>query len=83
MFASNSNAATAYVAKSRLRQDDFRAFLYKTTDYGATWTSINGNLPNRSINVVVEDYRNSDLLFIGNDAGVYVTSDARKPLVWR
>ncbi|HWP55912.1 MAG TPA: hypothetical protein VN476_17410, partial [Pyrinomonadaceae bacterium] len=76
VFASNSNAATAYVAKSRLRQDDFRAFLYKTTDYGATWTSINGNLPNRSINVVCEDYRNSDLLFIGNDAGVYVTIDS-------
>jgi len=75
VFASSSNAATAYVAKSRLRQDDFRPFLYKTTDYGATWTSISGNLPNRSINVVFEDYRNSDLLFVGNDAGVYVASD--------
>jgi photosystem II stability/assembly factor-like uncharacterized protein len=75
VFASNSHAGTAYVAKSRLRQDDFRAFLYKTTDYGATWNSINGNLPNRSINVVFEDYRNSNLLFIGNDAGVYVTID--------
>ena len=75
VFASNANAATAYVAKSELRQDDFRAFLYKTTDNGQTWTSISGNLPNRTINVIVEDYRNPDLLFIGNDVGVYVTVD--------
>src|SRR5215510_7871546 len=73
VFASNSNAATAYVAKSRLRQDDFHAFLYKTTDYGATWTSISSNLPNRSINVVFEDYENPNLLFAGSDAGVYVS----------
>jgi hypothetical protein len=75
VFASNINAGTAYVTKSRLRQDDFRLFVFKTTDYGATWTSIIGNLPNRSVNVIFEDYKNSDLLFVGNDAGVYVTND--------
>jgi hypothetical protein len=56
-----------------MRQDDFRPFVFKTTDYGATWTSITGNLPNRSVNVIFEDYKNSDMLFVGNDAGVYVT----------
>lgn len=71
--ASPSNAGTAYVAKSRLRQDDFRPFLYKTTDFGATWTSITGNLPERSINVIFEDYTNSNLLFVGNNEGVYVS----------
>jgi hypothetical protein len=75
VFASSSNAAAAYVAKSRHRQDDFRPFLYKTTDYGATWISIASNLPNRPVNVVFEDYKNPDLLFVGNDAGVYVTID--------
>jgi photosystem II stability/assembly factor-like uncharacterized protein len=75
VFASNSNAATAYVAKSRMRQDDFRPFLYKTTDYGATWTSIAGDLPKRSINVVFEDYENQNLLFAGSDAGVFATMD--------
>jgi len=75
VFASNSNAGTAYVAKSKLREDDFRPFLYKTTDYGATWTSIAGNLPNRSINAIFEDYKNPNLLFVGNDAGVYTTID--------
>ncbi|HKE59142.1 MAG TPA: hypothetical protein VKB46_20680 [Pyrinomonadaceae bacterium] len=75
VFASNANPGTAYVAKSRHRQDDFRPFLYRTTDYGATWTSIAGNLPDRTINVVFEDYRDPKLLFVGNDAGVFVTID--------
>jgi photosystem II stability/assembly factor-like uncharacterized protein len=75
VFASSSNAATAYISKSRLRQDDFRPFVYKTTDYGATWTSISGNLPERSVNVIFEDYQNPELLFVGNDLGVYATID--------
>jgi photosystem II stability/assembly factor-like uncharacterized protein len=78
VFASNFDAGTAYVAKSRHRQDDFRPFLYKTTDYGATWTAIAGDLPMRTINVVVEDYKGRDLLFVGNDIGVYVSIDGGK-----
>ncbi|MGH9802242.1 MAG: VPS10 domain-containing protein, partial [Blastocatellia bacterium] len=75
VFASHYQAGTAYVAKSRHRQDDFRAFLFKTTDYGATWTAINNNLPQRPINVLWEDNVNPDLLFVGNDMGVYVSLD--------
>jgi photosystem II stability/assembly factor-like uncharacterized protein len=75
VFASNSNGATAYITKSKMRQDDFRPFVYKTTDYGATWTSITGNLPNRSVNVIFEDYKNSNLLFVGTDAGVFISLD--------
>ena len=48
---------------------------YRTNDYGATWTSIAGNLPNQPINVIYEDPRNPDLLFVGNDTGVFVTID--------
>jgi len=68
----------AYVAKSRHRQDDFRPFLYKTSDFGATWTSIAAGLPERAINVVFEDRQNPDLLFVGNDMGVYVSLDGGK-----
>ncbi|HQR35779.1 MAG TPA: hypothetical protein PLK30_23780 [Blastocatellia bacterium] len=76
VFASQHQAGTAYVAKSRHRQDDFRAFLFKTTDFGATWTRITDGLPTRTINVVFEDQKNSDLLFVGNDAGVFVSLNA-------
>jgi len=75
VFASHHKAGVAYVAKSRLRQDDFRPFLCKTTDFGATWTPIVDGLPRSSINVVFEDQQNPELLFVGNDMGVYVSLD--------
>lgn len=78
VFASHHQAGTAYVAKSRHRQDDFRPFLFKTTDFGATWTQITTGLPLRTINVVFEDQKNPDLLFVGNDAGVYVSLNGGK-----
>ena len=75
---SNSEPGTAYVSYTGLRNDDFRPFLYKTTDYGQTWASIAGNLPNESINVVREDVKNPNLLFVGTDSGVYVSFDGGK-----
>ncbi len=53
--------------------------LYKTTDYGQTWTSIAGNLPNEPVNVVREDPKNPDLLFAGTDCAVYVSLTAASP----
>ncbi len=75
VFGSHSKPGTAYVAKSRLHQDDFRAFLFKTTDYGATWTAIANNLPASPVNAVYEDPKNPNLLFAGNCIGAYVTVD--------
>jgi hypothetical protein len=71
--ASSHAAGRAYVSKSGYRFDDFRPYLYKTEDFGATWTSMTGNLPNEPINVVFEDAKNPDLLFVGNDTGVFVS----------
>ena len=45
VLASAHQPGTAYVTYTGLRNDDFRPFLYRTTDYGETWTSIAGNLP--------------------------------------
>jgi len=76
--ASNADPGTAYVSYTGLRNDDFRPFLYKTTDYGQTWVSIDGNLPNESINVIREDVKNPNLLFVGTDGAVYVSVDGGK-----
>jgi len=73
--ASAHAAGRAYVSKSGYKWDDFKAYLYKTEDYGATWTSIVSNLPQKPINVVLEDPRNPDLLFVGNDTGIFVSLD--------
>ena len=71
--ASSHVAGRAYVSKSGYRFDDFRPYLYRTDDFGATWTSIANNLPNQPINVVFEDRKNPNLLFVGNDTGVFVS----------
>jgi photosystem II stability/assembly factor-like uncharacterized protein len=73
--ASPTAPGTAYVAKSRHRQDDFRPFAFKTTDFGATWIAITNQLPVRPVNVIVEDHTNANLLFLGNDLGVYASLD--------
>ena len=75
VFASNHAEATAYVTKTGYRRDDFLPFIFKTTDFGATWTAIANNLPGFPINVMVEDRKNPDLLFVGTDGGVFVSID--------
>ncbi|MBP6717167.1 MAG: hypothetical protein KA205_09915, partial [Acidobacteria bacterium] len=76
VFASPHSAGTAFMSKTGFRNDDFKAYLYRTTDYGATWTSIAGDLPSYAINVVVQDKKNANLLYVGNDRGVWVSIDA-------
>ncbi|HPW18520.1 MAG TPA: hypothetical protein PLP83_09110 [Candidatus Aminicenantes bacterium] len=73
--ASPSDPAVAYLSFTGFRNDDFRAFLYRTADYGATWTSLAAGLPEEPVNVVREDPKNPDLLFVGTDFGVYVSID--------
>src|SRR5262249_4119750 len=65
-----------YVSKTGRRQDIFKPYLFRTTDYGATWTNITGNLPEWPVNVIVEDTQKPSLLFAGTDIGVYVSNNA-------
>jgi photosystem II stability/assembly factor-like uncharacterized protein len=76
VFASPHAPGTAFVAKNGFRNDDFRPMLYRTTDFGKSWTAIAANLVSSPINVVVQDRRNANLLVIGNDLGVWVSIDA-------
>ena len=73
VVASNAAAGTAYVTVTGYRNDDFKPFIWKTTDFGETWTSIAGNLPQEAINVVRESPRNGNVLFVGTDLGAYAS----------
>jgi len=73
--ASSHAPSRAFVSKSGYRFDDFKPYLYMTDDFGATWKSIAGNLPNEPINVIWEDTKNPNLLFVGNDGGAFVSID--------
>lgn len=78
VFPSHFKEGTAYITKSGYWQDDFRAAVYKTEDFGATWVSLSSNLPASPVNVIFEDRKNPQLLFLGNDAGLYVSIDGGK-----
>jgi hypothetical protein len=75
VFASHHREGTAYITKTGFRNDDFRPFVYKTEDYGATWKSLAGGLPEFAVNVIFEDRKNPGLLFLGSDGGVFVSMD--------
>lgn len=75
IVASQHDPGTAYVSYTGYRRDDFRPFLYKTTDYGETWSSIASNLPDEPINVIREDQKNPNLLFVGTEFCVYISID--------
>jgi photosystem II stability/assembly factor-like uncharacterized protein len=69
-------AGTAYVAIDRHLLDDYRPYIFKTVDYGKTWTKITAGLPDNSYaHAVREDPKRKGLLFAGLDNGVYVSFD--------
>jgi hypothetical protein len=73
--ASHHDPGTAYVSQTGMRRDDFGAYVYKTTDFGESWTDISANLPEEPINVIQEHHQNPNLLFLGTDFAVYVSVD--------
>ena len=71
---SHYEAGTAYLSVDGHRFDDLKPYLYVTRDFGATWTSITNNLPAwGNVNVIREDPRNKDLLYVGTEFGLYVS----------
>ncbi len=73
--ASHFDRATAYVVFDGHRADDYQTYVYKTSDYGETWTSIKGNLPFGWVHVIREDLKNKNLLYVGTEFGVYASLD--------
>ncbi len=75
--ASAHDAGTAYVAATMYKSDDFRPYLYKTTDYGQTWKKIVNGIPAGSFTRVVrEDPNHKGLLIAGTEFGLYISYDA-------
>ena len=69
-------AGTAYLAANRFQMDDWTPYLYKTTDYGRTWTRIvKGIAPREFTRVIREDPVRRGLLFAGTEKGVWVSFD--------
>ena len=70
-----AGAGSAYVTVTGYRRDDFRPFVWKTSDYGETWQVISEGLPDEALCVIREHPDNPDLLFAGSTKAVYVSFD--------
>jgi photosystem II stability/assembly factor-like uncharacterized protein len=66
---------TVYIAQNGKRDDDFTAYLWKSTDFGATWKSIAAGIPLGPVNVITEDPTNPKILYVGTDVGAYISLD--------
>ena len=76
VFASPRDAATVFVTLNNYQRGDYKPYVVKSTDRGRTWSSISGNLPERSgVWSLVQDHINGNLLFAGLEFGVWFTVD--------
>jgi photosystem II stability/assembly factor-like uncharacterized protein len=74
--ASPFRAGTAYVAANRYQQDDFKPYVFRTDDFGETWTAITtGVAPNDFARAIREDRKREKLLYLGTEHGIYVSFD--------
>lgn len=72
--ASRFDEGTCYVTFDGHRSDLFDPYVYKTTDFGKTWSDIAGNLPEDGpVYVIREDLKNKNLLFVGTEFAVFYT----------
>src|SRR5881409_1716478 len=74
--ASPHDGNTAYVAVDRHKLDDFKPYIFKTSDLGKTWTSIVRGIPDGAyVHAVREDPKRKGLLYAGTELGVFVSFD--------
>ncbi|MCS6928700.1 MAG: glycosyl hydrolase [Saprospiraceae bacterium] len=78
VVASAHQKSRVYVSLNGYRWDDFTPYLYVSENYGATWERLGTDLPLEPINVVREDPENPNVLYVGTDAGAYVSVDRGK-----
>lgn len=73
------DAGTCYVAGTKYKTGDFAPYLYKTTDYGQTWTKITNGIPSEHFTRVLrEDPKQKGLLYAGTETGMYISFDDGK-----
>jgi hypothetical protein len=77
--ASHFDQGTAYVAVDGHRSDDLKPYVFVTRDFGKTFQNISSNLPESgNVQVVREDPKNRDLLYVGTEFGLYISLDGGK-----
>ncbi len=77
--ASRFTKGTVYLTIDRHRNDDPKPYVFKSVNYGRTWTSIANDLPGDGhVHIIREDPLNRDLLYVGTEFGLFISLDAGK-----
>jgi len=76
IYADRFDENVVYATFDNLKRDDFKPYVYKSTDKGKSWTSITGNLPeNGTVHTLVQDFVRPELIFVGTEFGIFFTID--------
>ncbi len=78
IYPSSEDEKVVFLAMTGYRNDDINAYLYKSVDFGQNWQEIKGNLPNESVNVIMQDLKKPEILYIGTDEGLYISLNEGK-----
>ena len=81
LIADKKDVNTVYAAFNNHKSGDFTPYVYKSTDKGATWVKISGDLPEGAVYALEQDPVKPEILFAGTEYGVYATLDGGKK--WR
>lgn len=73
MEASRVVEGRVYMVQNGKRDDDFAAYIWKSEDYGQSWEDISANIPCGPANVIREDPKDENILYVGTDWGVYIS----------
>ena len=81
VVASQYEEGMVLFALNGYREDNFERYLYVSPDYGQSWMSLASNLPSESVNVIREDPKQKNILYVGTDRGIYISLDRGKTWV--
>jgi len=76
--ASAFKEGRVYASLNGYRNDHFGAYLFVSEDYGTTWTQLGTDLPMEPINVVIEDPKKENIIYVGTDNGLYASFNMGK-----
>ncbi|WP_340111159.1 VPS10 domain-containing protein [Maribellus mangrovi] len=76
IMADRFDENVVYATFDNLKRDDFKPYVYKSSDKGKTWVNISGNLPeNGTVHTIAQDFERPELLFAGTEFAIYFTID--------
>ncbi len=78
IIASQHDKKVLWLTLNNYRNDDIQSYVYYSKDFGKTWQSVKNNLPNEAVNVIKEDPKKKNIVYLGTDKGLYVSMNSGK-----